>query len=104
MAAMTKSELISIIAKRPALSGLVHEDAQAAVDCVLHAMTSTLANGDRIEIRDFGSFSLTIRPARVGRNPKTGELVPVPEKRAVHFRAGKRMKEAADNGLPPERD
>lgn len=96
---MTKSDLIATIARRPDLAGLVQKDAQAAVDCILEAMTSRLADGRRIEIRDFGAFSITIRPARSGRNPRTGESVQVPEKRAVHFKAGRLMKEVVDNDL-----
>lgn len=69
------------------------------MDCILEAMTSRLADGRRIEIRDFGAFSITIRPARSGRNPRTGESVQVPEKRAVHFKAGRLMKEVVDNDL-----
>ncbi|HQX85244.1 MAG TPA: HU family DNA-binding protein, partial [Aestuariivirga sp.] len=52
--------------------------------------------GDRIEIRGFGSFALNYRPPRVGRNPKSGEKVQVPEKYVPHFKAGKELRERVD--------
>jgi integration host factor subunit beta len=69
--AMTKSELIARLAERH--PHLVAADAELAVKTILDAMTSSLVEGERIEIRGFGSFSLNFRPPRVGRNPKTGE-------------------------------
>ena len=78
---LTKSELIARLAERyPALTA---KDAEFAVRTILDAMTSTLAGGQRIEIRGFGSFALSYRPPRVGRNPKSGERVLVPEGRVV---------------------
>jgi integration host factor subunit beta len=75
---MTRSELTATIAKRfPALK---HDDAEVSVLVILDAITNTLAQGDRAEIRGFGSFSLNYRPPRTGRNPKTGAKVEVPEK------------------------
>ena len=59
-------------------------------------MTQALAEGQRIEIRGFGIFSLTRRPQRVGRNPKSGEQVVVPEKRVPHFKPGKELRERVD--------
>ena len=67
---MTKSELISRLAER--YPQLVIKDAELAVKAILDAMATSLAAGERIEIRGFGSFSLNFRPPRVGRNPKTG--------------------------------
>ena len=58
---------------------------------ILEAMAKSLAQGQRIEIRGFGSFRLNYRPPRVGRNPKTGEKVEVPAKYAPHFKAGKEL-------------
>ena len=75
---MTKSELIARLAVR--FPQLVAKDADFAVNEILDAMSSALAAGDRIEIRGFGSFSLNYRPPRLGRNPKSGEKVSVPEK------------------------
>ena len=66
---------------------------------ILDAMSEALVKGDRIEIRGFGSFSLNYRPPRVGRNPKSGEKVDVPEKWVPHFKAGKELRERVDNAL-----
>jgi integration host factor subunit beta len=88
---MTKSELIDRLAER--FPQLVAKDADLAVKMILEAMTGALLAGDRIEIRGFGSFSLNYRPPRVGRNPKSGEQVEVPEKWAPHFKAGKELRE-----------
>ena len=91
---MTKSELIAQLAER--FPQLVAKDADYAVKMILDAMTDALARGDRIEIRGFGSFALNYRPPRVGRNPKSGEKVLVPEKYVPHFKAGKELRERVD--------
>jgi integration host factor subunit beta len=91
---MTKSELIAKLAARH--PQLVAKDAELAVKMVLDAMSKALADGDRIEIRGFGSFGLNYRPPRVGRNPKSGEKVHVPEKNVPHFKAGKELRERVD--------
>ncbi|GAO36043.1 integration host factor subunit beta [Sulfuricella sp. T08] len=91
---MTKSELISKLAMR--YSQLVTKDAELAVKTILDAMGDSLSQGERIEIRGFGSFSLNYRPPRVGRNPKTGGKVSVPEKYVPHFKAGKELRERVD--------
>ncbi|MBL8442573.1 MAG: integration host factor subunit beta [Zoogloeaceae bacterium] len=91
---MTKSELIAKLATR--FPQLVAKDADYAVKMVLDAMSDALAHGDRIEIRGFGSFALNYRPPRVGRNPKSGEQVHVPEKFVPHFKAGKELRERVD--------
>ena len=88
---MTKSELIVKLAAR--YPQLVAKDAELAVKMVLDAMTKSLAQGNRIEIRGFGSFGLNYRPPRIGRNPKSGEKVKVPEKYVPHFKAGKELRE-----------
>jgi len=94
---MTKSELIARLAAR--YPQLVAKDAEYAVKMVLDAMTDALVRGQRIEIRGFGSFGLNYRPARVGRNPKSGEKVEVPEKFVPHFKAGKELRERVDESL-----
>lgn len=91
---MTKSELIAKLAGRH--PQLVAKDAEFAVKMILDAMTASLVRGQRIEIRGFGSFGLNHRPARVGRNPKSGERVQVPEKFVPHFKAGKELRERVD--------
>lgn len=94
---MTKSDLIARLAER--FPQLVAKDADFAVKMILDAMSEALAKGDRIEIRGFGSFSLNYRPPRVGRNPKSGEKVSVPEKWVPHFKAGKELRERVDLAL-----
>ena len=63
---------------------------------LLDAMSDALTTGQRIEIRGFGSFSLNSRPPRIGRNPKSGDTVMVPEKRVPHFKPGKELRERVD--------
>jgi len=70
-----------------------------SVKTILDAMSEALSRGDRIEIRGFGSFALNYRPPRVGRNPKSGEKVDVPEKWVPHFKAGKELRERVDGSL-----
>lgn len=91
---MTKSELILKLAQRH--PQLVAKDAELAVKMILDAMAQSLAEGHRIEIRGFGSFGLNYRPPRVGRNPKSGDSVQVPEKYVPHFKAGKELRERVD--------
>ncbi len=93
---MTKSELIVRLAER--FPQLAVKDADFAVKMILDAMTDALARGDRIEIRGFGSFALNYRPPRIGRNPKSGDKVQVPEKHVPHFKAGKELRERVDLG------
>ncbi|MBS6957936.1 MAG: integration host factor subunit beta [Proteobacteria bacterium] len=95
---MTKSELIALLAADPAVIGnhLTARVVDDAVNSILNAMTAALAQGSRIEIRGFGSFSLNYRPPRVGRNPKSGDTVEVPAKIVPHFKAGKEMRERVD--------
>jgi integration host factor subunit beta len=91
---MTKSKLINLLAAR--FSQLVHKDAELSVKTILDAMSESLKKNNRIEIRGFGSFSLNYRPPRIGRNPKTGEKVNVPEKYVPHFKAGKELRVRVD--------
>ena len=94
---MTKSDLIGQLAGR--FPQLVAKDADLSVKTILDAMSEALSRGDRIEIRGFGSFALNYRPPRVGRNPKSGEKVDVPEKGVPHFKAGKELRERVDGSL-----
>ncbi len=88
---MTKSELISqLAAKHPQLD---YRDVELAVKELLAQMSASLASGDRIEVRGFGSFSLHYRAPRVGRNPKTGASVAVSDKYVPHFKPGKELRE-----------
>ncbi|MEJ2516340.1 MAG: integration host factor subunit beta [Gammaproteobacteria bacterium] len=93
---MTKSELIEAIARRQ--SHLPAKDVELAVKHLLEVMSNSLANGERIEIRGFGSFSLHYRPPRIGRNPKTGEAVALAGKHVPHFKPGKDLRERVNEG------
>jgi len=104
---VTKSELIAALAAR--YPQLAARDTDYAVKTVLDAMTRALAGGQRIEIRGFGSFSLSRRSPRIGRNPKSGEQVLVPGKQVPHFKAGKELRERVDmadeaDGQPDDGD
>jgi integration host factor subunit beta len=93
---MTKSELIAqLSAQQPQLQP---RDVELAVKELLEQMSSALATGERIEVRGFGSFSLHYRPPRVGRNPKTGAAVHVPDKFVPHFKPGKELRERVNGG------
>ncbi len=98
---MTRSELITELAAR--FPQLTAKDTEIAVKEILDALGSSLAHGQRVEIRGFGSFSLNYRPPRLGRNPKSGEKVSVPEKWVPHFKAGKEMREGVEASLAGNR-
>ena len=72
------------------------KDAEVSVKEILDAISNALVKGDRVEIRGFGSFGLNYRPARTGRNPKSGEKVMVAQKYVPHFKAGKEMRERVE--------
>ncbi|TAG32722.1 MAG: integration host factor subunit beta [Polaromonas sp.] len=91
---MTKSDLVEQLAVR--FSQLTHRDAEHAVKTILDALSEALVRGQRVEIRGFGSFSVNRRPPRMGRNPRSGESVAIPEKRVPHFKPGKALREAVD--------
>ncbi len=91
---MTKSDLVEQLAAR--FGQLTHRDAEHAVKTILDALSEALVRGHRVEIRGFGSFSVNRRPPRMGRNPRSGESVAIPEKRVPHFKPGKALREAVD--------
>ena len=84
---MTRSELIGRIARKH--PGFVERDVELAVKMMLDQMAARLAGGGRIEIRGFGSFTVRFRPARIGRNPRTGTVVSLSARYAPHFRPGR---------------
>lgn len=88
---MTKSELIQKLAERN--PHLFLRDVEKIVDTVFSEITDTLADGDRVELRGFGAFSVKHRDARIGRNPRTGETVNVAAKRLPFFKTGKALRE-----------
>ena len=93
---MTKSELIARIVK--AVPFLLHADAERAVNAVFEEISEALANGDRVELRGFGTFTTTKRKARIGRNPRTGEAVSVDAKHHPHFKTGKDLRLRINDG------
>lgn len=97
---MTKSELIEQIASKH--TQLSAKDIELAVKAIISYMAEVLAEGGRIEIRGFGSFSLHYRAPRTGRNPKTGEPVVLSGKYVPHFKPGKELRDRVNNGLLKE--
>src|ERR1700712_1451063 len=95
---MTRSDLVEELAAR--FAQLTHRDTEFAVKTILDAMSEALSRGHRIEIRGFGSFSINRRPPRVGRNPRSGEQVVIPEKLVPHFKPGKALRESVDAQVP----
>ncbi len=92
---MTKSELIQKLSERN--PHLLLRDIERIVDTVFNEITDTLAQGNRVELRGFGAFSVKHREARTGRNPRTGEQVEVEAKRLPFFKTGKALREALNN-------
>jgi integration host factor subunit beta len=88
---MIKSELVQKIAE--ANPHLYQRDVENIIEAILDEITMALARGDRVELRGFGAFSVKSRPARVGRNPRTGEQVKVSEKVVPYFKTGKEMRD-----------
>ena len=91
---MTRSDLIEELAAR--FGQLTRRDAEFSVKAILDAMNEALVRGHRIEIRGFGSFAINHRPPRIGRNPRNGASVAIPEKRVLHFKPGKALRESVD--------
>ncbi len=90
---MNKSQLIERIAKE---EGITIKNSANVVNVVFDSMADSLAKGDRVEIRGFGSFKVKSYSSYQGRNPKTGEIIQVKEKKLPYFKVGKEMKERVD--------
>ena len=88
---MNKTELIAAVAEKADLS---KKDAEAAITAAVEAITEALTQGEKVQLVGFGSFEVKTRAARVGRNPKTGEEIPISEARLPVFKAGKALKDA----------
>ena len=88
---MIKSELVQVIAERN--PHLYQRDVENIVSAILEEITAALSRGDRVELRGFGAFSVRNRPARTGRNPRTGEAVEVEEKWVPFFKTGKELRD-----------
>ena len=98
---MIKSELIQRIADDN--PHLYQRDVERIVATVFEEITEALTRGDRVELRGFGAFSVKYREARIGRNPRTGEAVSVPEKKVPFFKTGKELRERL-NGVVDDDD
>ena len=93
---MIKSELIAILAEEN--PHLYQRDVERVVSTVFDTITEALAEGDRVELRGFGAFSIKERESRTGRNPRTGEAVHVPKKHVPFFKTGKELRERLNDG------
>ncbi len=87
---MTKAELVAKIASE---GGIIKSQAEKAVDGFVSAVSGALATGDKITLVGFGTFSISSRAQREGRNPRTGEKIKIPASKAVKFKAGKTLSE-----------
>ena len=88
---MNKSELIDALAEK---KGLTYKKAEEIVNSVFDDIVAALKNGDKVNISGFGTFAVSHRKARTGRNPKTGETIQIASSRAARFKAGKGLKES----------
>jgi len=87
---MTKAELVENVSKSMDIS---KKHTEIVINTIIDSIISTLKNGEKVELRGFGSFKIRDRQARVGRNPKTGEKVDIPEKKIPYFKPGKELKD-----------
>ncbi|MGF1605746.1 MAG: integration host factor subunit beta [Rhodothalassiaceae bacterium] len=99
---MIKSQLIDKLARDN--PHLLHRDVELIVGTIFDEITETLARGDRVELRGFGAFSVRHRPARTGRNPRTGDAVAVSEKFVPYFKTGKELRERLNNAKTAEEE
>ncbi len=93
---MTKSDLVQQLSEK--VSTLTKKECEVIVDTVFLNMKDALQRGEKIEIRGFGSFTVRVRRAKEGRNPKTGEKVSIPEKRIPFFKVGKELRDLVNVG------
>jgi integration host factor subunit beta len=94
---MTRSELIQKLTEGH--PSLIQKDCERIIDTVFEEISNALVEGNRVEIRGFGSFSTTTRSARIGRNPRTGESVEVPKKVFPLFKTGKQLKNRLNKNI-----
>ena len=93
---MNRSDLIQSIKRKQEYLSI--EDIRLSVHHIMRCVSGALANGERVEIRGFGSFSTRLCPPRKGRNPKTGENLMLPARHNVRFKPGKALRQRVDNG------
>jgi nucleoid DNA-binding protein len=94
---MTKADLVEGLTQKTHLNKV---DAEGAINAIFEEITYALSMGDRVVISGFGTFGITVREVRTGRNPKTGESIEIPTIKSARFKAGKQLKESL-NGAPP---
>ena len=94
---MIKSELVQLISAQ--IPHLYQRDIENIINAILNEIVAAMARGDRVELRGFGAFSVKKRPARTGRNPRTGEHVSVEQKSVPFFKTGKEMRERLNQGV-----
>lgn len=94
---MTKRELVIEVAER---LGYTQNEVSDVIQTTLDTITEALSEGNRLEIRNFGVFELKVRDARMGRNPRTGDTVPIEEKRVAVFKPGKALKDLVEKTAP----
>src|SRR5437879_4739409 len=97
---MTKADLVEEVSR---VTELTRKDSEVIVDTLFESVIKALKNGDKLEVRGFGSFRVRQRNARVGRNPKTGEKVEVPAKRVPYFKPSKELKDLINDGTSAPR-
>jgi len=90
---MKKSELVELVAEK---AGLTKADATRAIDAVFATITEALQKGERVPVAGFGTFNISERGERQGRNPQTGETVTIAARKAVTFKAGTALKDAVN--------
>ena len=90
---MNKAELIAEVAAK---TGLSKKDTEKAMNAALDTITASMKNGEKVSLVGFGVFDVKEREARMGRNPRTKEEIPIPASRVPQFKAGKALKEAVD--------
>lgn len=96
---MNKTDLVKVVKETVSetLEGVTAKDTAVFVDATIKAIQDAVVNGDKVQIVGFGTFETTTRAARVGRNPKTGENISIPESKSPKFKAGKAFKDAVKN-------
>jgi DNA-binding protein HU-beta len=92
---MTRGELVAAVAEK---ADIAKKDAESVVSAVFGALAGALGQGDEVRLHGFGTFAVSDRPARTGRNPRTGEAVPIPASRTVKFRAASQMRDTVNPG------
>ena len=95
---MTKADLVEIVARE---AEMTKKDVEQLVEIIFDSITGTLNNGEKIELRGFGSFRVRERSARKGRNPKTGKAVPITSRRVLAFKPSQVVRERVNSALTP---